>query len=67
MTACMATVSNFHSRNLHARLEGTMEVVVSREVHGLLRCGDKVYESSSPGNDVIQVIHSTLEFIVKAS
>jgi hypothetical protein len=34
-----------------------MEVVVGREVCGLLGCGDKIYESASPGDDVIQVIH----------
>jgi hypothetical protein len=36
-----------------------MDVVVSREVCGLLGCGDKVYESLSPGNDVIHIIHSS--------
>ena len=36
-----------------------MEVVVGREVCGLLGCGDKIFESASPGDDVIQVIHSS--------
>ena len=36
-----------------------MEVVIGREVCELLGCGDKIYESESPGDDIIQVIHSS--------
>jgi hypothetical protein len=44
-----------------------MEVVVGREVRGLLGCGDEIYESASPGDDLSKSYTRPLEFIVEAS
>ncbi len=56
---CPTTVSNLHSRDIQKRLLGDMEVLVGREVGRLRRCRDKIYESSSLGDDIVQVMHAS--------